>query len=110
MQDIMLFEMQYHLLQALEKGLKALLYGRVLGCDKLATHDICQLAALTGDSFLCDKAYQVQAIVGTAPRTRYPDVLPPPAVPRDVYTLNDAVTVHQLTQSALKLIRHRIQA
>ena len=94
--------------QAFEKGLKALLFASMQEFA-FTTHDICKLAAMTGDAILQDKACQVQGIVGVSSRMRYPDMLPSPKIPRDAYSLDDALHAYQSTQSSLRLIYHRIR-
>jgi hypothetical protein len=96
-------------LQALEKALKALLKTSSTEIQTTAVHDVCDLAALTGDTMLRDRACQLQSIIGVTSRLQYPDTLPSPAVPRDAYTLDDAVTAYDLTRATLCRIRRKLR-
>ena len=95
--------------QALEKALKAyVMSGRSSTTPwnqaLCMTHDLCDLAALTNHAELAAIARQLQGICGASARTRYPDFLPFPQIPRDAYSLEEAITAHRLADMGLDVI------
>ena len=54
-------------------------------------------------------AQNIQGLVGATPRMRYPDFLPFPKTPSDVFSLQDAITVHELTETALEYIQYELK-
>jgi len=94
----------------MEKGLKALLLSK---CDTschppAVTRDICELASFTSNPQLITAAQQLQGIVGMTPRMRYPDFLPSPKTPRDIYSLDMALNAYGIADEALQLIQQSI--
>ena len=73
------------------------------------THDICELASFTDSPRLVTAARQLHGIVGMTPRMRYPDFLPSPMTPRDVYSLETALNAFGIVEESLQLIRHSVQ-
>jgi len=90
----------------MEKGLKAyVMYTHKDMNASQLSHDLCDLSALTNDTELCSAALRLQGLIGPTPRMRYPDFLPFPKIPRDVYSIQDALTVNELTETTMKRIR-----
>jgi len=94
----------------MEKGLKALLLSKQdASCLPVVTHDICELTLFTHNPRLITAAQQLHSIVGMTPRMRYPDFLPSPNTPRDVYTLEMALNAYSIVDDSLTLIQQSIQ-
>jgi len=94
----------------MEKGLKALLLSkRDMFRPPPVTHDILELASFTDIPHFVTAARQLHSIVGMTPRMRYPDFLPSPKTPRDVYTLEMALNAYGIVDEALQLIRQYVQ-
>ena len=74
------------------------------------SRDICELALFTDSNHLVSAARRLHSIVGTTPRMRYPDFLPTPKTPRDVYTLEMALSAYGIVEESLQLIRQSVQA
>jgi len=74
------------------------------------SRDICELASFTNNPRLVTAARQLHSIVGTTPRMRYPDFLPSPKTPRDIYTLEMALNAYGIAEELLQLIRQSVQA
>ena len=96
----------------MEKGLKSYLLSkrrRDTSRPPALTHDVCELASFTDDPRLVTAARQLHDIVGMTPRMRYPDFLPSPKTPRDVYSVDMALSAYGIVDEALQLIRQSIQ-
>ena len=94
----------------MEKGLKALILSKQDTSHlPVMTRNICELSWYTDNPNLVTAARQLQRIVGMTPRMCYPDFLPPPKTPRDVYTLEMALNGYGIVDEALQLVRQSIQ-
>lgn len=90
--------------QSMEKLLKAYIINRNAITSGAVTYDLVDLATLTADGLLIRHANQLIKILGSSASRLmcYPDSVPSPVVPRDVYSLHTAVKVHELTEQALE--------
>jgi len=93
----------------MEKGLKALLISKQAS-PRVMSRDICELASFTDSRHLVNAARQLHSIVGMTPRMRYPDFLPAPNIPRDIYTLEMALNAYGIVEESLQFIRQSVQA
>ena len=97
--------------QAMEKGLKALLLSKQTSSHPpVMSRDVCELASFTDNNDLVTAARQLHSVVGTTPRMRYPDFLPSPKTPRDIYTLEMALNAYGIVEESLQLVRQSVQA
>jgi len=94
----------------MEKGLKALLLSKqTTSYMPVMTHDICELSSFTDNPHLVVTARRLHSIVGLTSRMRYPDFLPSPKTPRDVYTLEMALNAFDIVDETLRFIRQSIE-
>ena len=94
----------------MEKGLTALLLSKQASPHPpVMSRDICELASFTDSPQLVTTAQRLHGIVGATPRMCYPDFLPSPKTPRDVYTLEMALNAYGIAEETLQLIRQLIQ-
>lgn len=57
-----------------------------------------ELAHRTNDNQIIKLSQKLQSVVGVSGRMRYPDALPYPKVPHDVFKENHAMVAMKLTQ------------
>jgi len=95
----------------MEKGLKAFLLSKQASSHPpVMSRDICELASFTDSRHLVTAARRLHGIVGATPCMRYPDFLPSPKTPRDIYTLEMALNAYGIVEESLQLIRQLVQA
>lgn len=85
----------------MEKLLKAYIIHQNVSVGS-TSHNLVELASQTGDTQLKNIARRLHGMLGDTSRMRYPDSVPPPMLPRDMYSLRVAVSVHELTEEALE--------
>ena len=77
----------FHCSQAAEKAIKAALIARNTDEDiPGAGHDLIDMCQLLADPSLSELVLTLHNMIGVPSRMRYPDMLPHPQVPHDVYT------------------------
>ena len=109
------------LFQASEKAIKSAMYAngsiqqstgffRRNKTKSVLHHDLCDLASRTDDPAIIQLAGKIQGIMGFTGRMRYPDMLPYPKVPHDVYTEEHANGCIVLTERLLHHVRYKYLA
>lgn len=70
-------------------------------------HDLCELATATEDEELVQIASRLQVILGFVGQLRYPDYLPYPKIPNEMYTNEQAVKAMELTRILLEVVTEK---
>ena len=87
--------------QAAEKALKACLISKDIQAVNIKSHDLCDLASAIKDDYLVKLASNLQIIIGFVGQLRYPDYLPYPKIPHDMYSEEQARRAAKLTRTLL---------
>ena len=92
--------------QAAEKALKAAQYA--IDADRMNVHNLVQICCDLNDCRLTQLASELENLVGSSTRMRYPDMMSFPQIPNDVYTAQMAHGALQLAKKIVEGVRNRI--
>lgn len=96
-----------YLPQAAEKALKAAQY--TLHAEKTNDHNLVWICNGLNDAELANFASQLQRLVGSSARMRYPDCFTCPQIPHEVYSSQQARESLHLATEIVTLVKPRIE-
>ncbi|XP_022786054.1 sacsin-like [Stylophora pistillata] len=93
--------------QAAEKALKAAKY--TLHAEKTNDHNLIRNCDGLNDAEIANFASQLENLVGSSARMRYPDCIWPPQIPNEVYSSREAQRALQLATEIVTRVKTKIQ-
>lgn len=96
----------FYYVQAAEKALKAAKY--TIDVDKSNVHNLNLICSGLDDSVLLHLASQLEGLVGSSTRMRYPDNLCFPRIPNEVYNAQMAEEALDLVKEIVERVKSRI--
>ena len=94
-------------LKAAEKALKAARYSKD-ALNKTNVHDLFENCCGLDDPELSQLATELETLVGHSTRMRYPDRIPSPKIPNDVYTSDMAAKALEITEKIVQRVKQRL--
>ena len=93
-------------IQAAEKALKAAQY--TIDANKTSVHNLVENCNDLNDSELTNLARDLERLVGSSARMRYPDQVSSPKIPNEVYSVQMARQALQLSENIVMRVKDRI--